>query len=205
MSTCVLSASARHSRASGNLVFLTTRTNDPRPEIFAIRIVLLDQLHFPFAPPLLDPFLACDGRFHRVVQLLPDQPGDVELRGESVDRMRPMLPRSPDQVTGDSGIQDTMPSMGKQVDDRLPVHADASGQGRDSRLRGNDGRERRRFRGNDKQERIKVAAHRTHASSVTRSTSSMVVSPRSALAMPTSYIVLIPPWRASFSISSMPA
>ena len=33
-----------------------------------------------------------------------------------------------------------MPSMGKQIDDRLPVHADASGQGRDSRLRGNERR-----------------------------------------------------------------
>src|SRR5690606_3005332 len=44
-----------------------------------------------------------------------------------------------------------------------------------------------------------------HASSVTRSTSSIVVSPASALAMPSSYIVRMPDWRAICSSSPMPA
>src|SRR5690606_31167729 len=45
-----------------------------------------------------------------------------------------------------------------------------------------------------------VAIQRHQASSVTRSTSSMVVSPASALAMPSSYIVRMPAARASDSI-----
>ena len=54
-----------------------------------------------------------------------------------------------------------------------------------------------RLRGNDELE--------NHASSVTRNTSSIVVTPAIALMMPSSYIVRMPALRASCSSSPIPA
>src|SRR6185437_13307170 len=84
-------------------------------EILPIRIHLLDQIHFPVAPPffnLLFSGYCCDDRF---MTLEPDQARNSMLRSKTGHAMRSVLPCPAQQVVCDSHVQRAIGLASKNI------------------------------------------------------------------------------------------
>src|SRR5207302_412145 len=85
-------------------------------EVTPVGIVLLDQSDLPIAPPLLDLFLACDGRYRVIIALEPDEPIDTVSGAESSQQLVFMLVHPTDQIIGHAQIQRPVSPARKQID-----------------------------------------------------------------------------------------
>jgi len=84
---------------NATLSFPRTRESSQRwIEVHPLGIIRLDQLQFPFPPPFLQRLLPSDGLVDLVEGFVVDQPMDVVLRREALDRTFPVLVYAFDQV-----------------------------------------------------------------------------------------------------------
>ena len=79
-------------------------------------------LELPGALPVLNCFLAADGRLHCLVYLVPDQVRDAILAGESFDDVLFVFPDPLHQIGSDTGVQRPVPFASQKVNTRLSRH-----------------------------------------------------------------------------------
>src|SRR5690606_36119278 len=96
-----------------------------KPQIFRqiapAKVVLLDQLQLPHAPPLLDPLLPQDRVFHRGMLLKPDEALHAILQRKTRHSTLAMCVDALDQVRCDADIQRPVALARKNIDRRLKL------------------------------------------------------------------------------------
>ena len=90
-------------------------------EVVPMRVVALDQVHFPVAVPLLDSLLGRDRRFHRVGHFVPDQADDAVMAGKAFEGAFAVLENSADEVRGHAYVQRAVIAVAEDVDAGLSV------------------------------------------------------------------------------------
>jgi hypothetical protein len=88
-----------------------------------LRVLALDQVAFPLAPPVLELLLARDGRAHILEHLVADEAVDAMIPGEAVDDPLAMLVEPLHQVRRNANVQRAGFPRCEDVDARLPLHS----------------------------------------------------------------------------------
>ena len=85
-------------------------------QIMPVGVRVLDKLDFPASLPLLQRLLPCDGGFHRLVRLVPDQRVDAIAASEAGDLIVPVLPDARGKAGGDANVERSVALARQDVD-----------------------------------------------------------------------------------------
>jgi hypothetical protein len=92
------------------------RQPQPHRKVVPRRVLPLDQIALPVAPPALEPLLVRDRAFHRLAGLEPDQPGDAVLLRVPLERAFAVLEDPRDQIRSHADIQRPVIAAREDVD-----------------------------------------------------------------------------------------
>ncbi len=100
--------------------------NDNAVEIIPLRVVFLNEVHFPRSQPLLEAFFPCHGALGILVNFKIDESFHMIPLGEAVHLVVLMLPHHLDKIGSHPDIQGAVASTGKDVDIEVLGHRHVS-------------------------------------------------------------------------------
>src|SRR3546814_9346130 len=89
-----------------------------------MRVTLVDQVDLPRSVPVLELLLAHDGTLHVAEQFVQHKSVNFVPAGMAGQRIVPVLPKTRDQIAGDTNVERAVVPTRQNVDERIALRSE---------------------------------------------------------------------------------